>query len=170
MTQLSEQDFDVISTAVASKKQLPGALLPILHEIQNQLGFIPKAAIAVIATGLNQTAAEIYGVISFYHHFRLSKPGSQLVEVCRAEACQSMGSVALEQAIKTRLGIDYHQTTTDNNVSLAPVYCLGNCACAPSIKIGERVYGRMNADKFDNLLDKLSTQVIEIGGGICDVN
>ncbi|WDD99437.1 formate dehydrogenase subunit gamma [Thalassomonas actiniarum] len=165
MTKLSEQQYQVVARSVSDKKALPGALLPILHDIQDQLGYIPKAAIDIIAAGLNQTAAEIYGVISFYHHFRLDKPGNHLVEICRAEACQAMGSEALEQEIKSKLGIDYHQTTKDNNVSLEPVYCLGNCACGPSVKVGERVYGRMSGEKFSQLMDKLSTYVVELGQG-----
>lgn len=165
MTKLSEQQYEVVTTAVSGNKSLPGALLPILHQIQDQLGFIPKAAIDMIAVGLKQTAAEIYGVISFYHHFRLTQPGTHLVEICRAEACQAMGSSGLEQAIKTELGIDYHQTTKDQQVSLEPVYCLGNCACGPSIKVADKVYGRMTADKFNQLMVKLSTQVIAVSVG-----
>lgn len=152
-----------ISEIVAEKKDLPGALLPILHDIQHHYGYIPKPALAIIAQALQQTEAEIYGVISFYAHFYLEPHGKHTIEVCRGEACQSMGSTALEQGVKKQLNIDYGETTTDKNFTLEPVYCLGNCACSPSIKVGDKTYGRMNSDKFAKLTEQLSLYKISLG-------
>lgn len=130
----------------------PGALLPILHAIQDRLGFVPADAVPVIAGELNLSRAEVHGVISFYHFFRTTAPGKQTLYVCRAEACQSMGSRALEDYVKEKLKIGYHETTPDGRFSLEPVYCLGNCACSPAIMIDETVHGRVDNDRIDELL------------------
>ncbi|WNC71568.1 formate dehydrogenase subunit gamma [Thalassotalea psychrophila] len=148
---------------VANKKSLPGALLPILHDIQHEFGHIPEQALSIIGQSLNQTEAEIFGVISFYAHFRMQQTGRHVIEICRGEACQSMGSKSLEQAAQSQLDIKYNQISKDNNFTLEPVYCLGNCACAPSVKVAETVYGRMDSEKFARLTDKLSTYKINVG-------
>ncbi|WP_445372987.1 formate dehydrogenase subunit gamma [Methylomonas sp. HW2-6] len=135
-------------------RTMPGSLLPILHGIQDTLGYIPPAAVADIASSLNLSQAEVHGVISFYHYFRDTPPGKHTVRICRAESCQSMNSTALENHAKQVLGIDYHETTADQAFSLEPVYCLGNCACSPSITIDDQVFGRVTPDKFDSLIAK----------------
>lgn len=156
-TNVKAQSTDkTIKILVDNKKNLPGALLPILHDIQHHFDYIPQAALAIIAQGLQQTEAEIYGVITFYAHFHLEQPGRHTIEICRGEACQAMGSKALEQAVKNQLDINFGQTTVDKNFTLEPVYCLGNCACSPSIKVGVKTYGRMSSDKFAKLTKTLS--------------
>ena len=130
----------------------PGALLPILHAIQDQLGYVPKTAVATIAAALNLSRAEVHGVISFYHLFRTTAPGRHTVYVCRAEACQAMGARALEDYVKNKLKIGFHETTADGRFSLEPIYCLGNCACSPAIMIDETVHGRVDNDRIDELL------------------
>jgi formate dehydrogenase subunit gamma len=101
---------------------------------------------------LNLSRAEVHGVISFYHFYRSTPPGERTVYVCRAEACQSMGARALEAGIKERLGIDFHETTADGRISLEPIYCLGNCACAPAVMIDQTVHGRVTLERLDALL------------------
>jgi formate dehydrogenase subunit gamma len=127
-------------------------LLPILHAIQDAIGYVPTEAIPRIATALNLSRAEVHGVITFYHHFRTSPPGRHIVQLCRAEACQSMGSAALAEEIKAQLGIDFHQTSADGTVSLEAVYCLGNCACSPAVMIDGQLHGRVTAQRFQQLL------------------
>jgi formate dehydrogenase subunit gamma len=134
---------------------LPGALLPLLHAVQDEFGFIPEGAVPVIAKVLNLSRAEVHGVITFYHHFRSEQPGRHVVQVCRAEACRSVGAVALEAHAKQSLGCDYHQTSADNAVTLEPVYCLGNCACGPSIRVGDEIVGRVDAARFDEVVAEL---------------
>ena len=131
---------------------LPGALLPILHEIQRALGYVPAASVPVVAEILNLSRAEVHGVISFYHLFRTTPPGERTVYVCRAEACQSMGAREIESHLKNRLGIGFHETTSDGRISLEPIYCLGNCACAPAVMIDETVHGRVTRERLDGLL------------------
>jgi formate dehydrogenase subunit gamma len=138
-----------VQEIIASLKDKPGALLPILHAIQNALGYIPAESVPDIAKALNLSRAEVHGVISFYHYFRDTPPGKNTIHLCRAESCQAMGGRQLEQHVKNKLGIDFHETTADGKFSLEPVYCLGNCACSPAMQIGKDIYGRVSADSFD---------------------
>jgi formate dehydrogenase subunit gamma len=119
--------------------------------VQDALGYIPPAAIPAIATGLNLSRAEVHGVVSFYHYFRSHPPGRTTVEICRAEACQAVGSEALAAHARQALGVGFHETTADGAVSLEAVYCLGNCACGPSIRVGGRLHGRVTPARFDEL-------------------
>lgn len=149
------QDQKTILEVIDSLTNQQGSLLPVLHGIQESLGYVPEQAVPLIAEQLNMSRADVHGVISFYHHFRCSKPGTHVIQVCRAESCQAMGSVALEKHVKETLNIDYHQTTEDGLFSLEPVYCLGNCACSPSIGVANEVFGEMDTDKFDRLITDL---------------
>ncbi|TRW98062.1 formate dehydrogenase subunit gamma [Candidatus Methylobacter oryzae] len=142
-----------VQEVIATLKDKPGALLPILHGIQNALGYIPADSVPDIAKALNLSRAEIHGVISFYHYFRDTPPGKQTIHLCRAESCQAMGARQLEEHVKNKLGIDFHETTADGQFSLEPVYCLGNCACSPAMQIGKEIYGRVTADSFDAVID-----------------
>ncbi len=144
-----------IDAIIQAHRTQAGALLPVLHAIQNALGYIPAEATPLIAKGLNLSRAEVHGVISFYSHFRTTPPGKHILQICRAESCQAMGSRELEAHAKAALGIDYHQTTADGAISLEPVYCLGNCACSPSIRIGDEVQGRLDNAQLDELLTDL---------------
>ena len=131
---------------------LEGPLLPILHEIQADFGYVPQDSLTVIADALNLSRAEVHGVASFYHDFRKAPAGRHVLKLCRAEACQSMGSDAVADRIKRLLGIDFHQTTLDDAVTLEPVYCLGLCACAPSAMLDGEVIGRLDAAKADEIV------------------
>ena len=143
-------------------KAKPGALLPLLHAIQDRFSYIPEEAVALIASSLKLSRAEVHGVISFYHHFRTKQPGRHVVEVCRAEACQALGSRRLEAHAKSALGVEYHQTTSDYNITLEPVYCLGNCSCGPSVRVGDEVYADMDNQRFDELISSLKTERLEV--------
>ena len=153
MTELSTMLVTVQNITTALKDK-PGALLPILHAVQDALGFVPEASVPVIAKALNLSRAEVHGVISFYHYFRSTQPGKQTIHLCRAESCQAMGGKNLEHHIKNRLGIDFHETTTDGKFSLEPVYCLGNCACSPAMQIGKEIYGRVSPESFDAAINE----------------
>lgn len=155
MSSSNEIAVSVVSSAVHKYADSPGGLMPLLHEIQASLGFIPKDCVAAIAKGMGLSRAEVHGVISFYHDFHDQPRGQTTIHLCRAEACQAMGSRRLEAHVKSRLGIDYGGTTADGRFSLEPVYCLGNCACSPSIRMGDDVFARVDADRFDELMDVL---------------
>jgi len=138
-----------VQKITAALKDKPGALLPILHAIQDDLGYVPAESVPAIAMALNLSRAEVHGVISFYHYFRDTPPGKHTIHLCRAESCQAMGGKQLEKHVKARLGIDFHETTSDGKFSLEPVYCLGNCACSPAMQIDEEIFGRVSATRFD---------------------
>jgi formate dehydrogenase subunit gamma len=129
---------------VADLRFLEGPLLPILHEVQQEFGYVPQEAMPVIAEELNLSRAEVHGVVTFYHDYRDHPAGRHVLKLCRAEACQSMGGDALAERVKTLLGIDFHQTTLDGGVTLEPVYCLGLCACAPAVMLDGELYGRVD--------------------------
>jgi formate dehydrogenase subunit gamma len=152
-------DFDAQSVAavdriVAGHADQPGALLPILHGIQKELGYIPPEAVGRIAEGLNLSRAEVHGVISFYHYFRQHRPGRHVIQLCRAEACQAMGCENTEARARSSLGVDYHGTTSDGQFTLEAAYCLGNCAAGPSVMIDDKLYGRVTAERFEELVQQ----------------
>lgn len=134
-------------------RTVEGGLMPLLHAIQDDLGYIPQDSYASIGKALNLSVAEVHGVVSFYHHFRTSPPGRHILQLCRAESCQAMGAVALEHVAKSCLGIDFHQTTADGAITLEPVYCLGNCSLSPSVMLDEQVHGRVTSDKLNQLIE-----------------
>jgi formate dehydrogenase subunit gamma len=142
--------------AVQSHRDDSGALLPILHAVQDALGYVPPESLPLIAHELNLTRAEVHGVVSFYHHFRNTPPGRHIVRLCRAEACQALGARALEAHAKQTLGVDFHETTSDGALTLEPVYCLGNCGCGPSLLIDHNeLHARVTPQSFDVLVDGL---------------
>ncbi len=149
----TKQDFQARLTELITQHQsMPGALLPLLHAIQDDIGYVPESSYSAISKGLSLSVAEVHGVVTFYHHFRTHKPGRHILQICRAESCQSMGSEALEAHAKKCLNVDYHQTTADQAITLEPVYCLGNCALSPAVMMDEEVYGRMTPADLDALL------------------
>ena len=154
MSKAGSAPHDAIARIVANLKDTPGALLPVLHAVQDALGFVPPDAVPVIAEALNLSRADVHGVISFYHYFRDTPPGRHTIHLCRAESCQSMGARNLEAHAKQRLGVDFHQTTGSGSFSFEPVYCLGNCACSPAVMIDGELYGRVTPDRFDDLLSE----------------
>jgi formate dehydrogenase subunit gamma len=140
----------------------PGALLPILHEVQDALGHIPREVVPQIAEGLNLSRAEVHGVVTYYHHFRAEAPGRHVVQVCRAEACQAMGSDALMAHAEHALGCPTHgghgghgSTSADGRYTLNPVYCLGLCASSPAVVVNDKLHARMTPAKFDKIVNAL---------------
>jgi formate dehydrogenase subunit gamma len=160
---LTPTEQAAVEGACERLKALPGALLPILHAVQEAVGFIPKDAVPLIAGRLNLSLAEVHGVVSFYHYFRTQRGGRHVVHLCRAEACQAQGAVPLEEHAKRSLGIDFHGTTADGAISLEPVYCLGNCALGPALMIDEQLQGRVSPERFDALMAAARTSQAEPG-------
>jgi len=132
--------------------QREGPLLPILHALQEEFGYIDEAAEPVIAEELNITRAEVHGVLTFYHDFRREPAGRHVLRLCRAEACQAAGGDALADHAERRLGIKLGNTTADGRMTMEPVYCLGLCSVSPSAMIDGRVVARLDAKKLDTLL------------------
>jgi formate dehydrogenase subunit gamma len=134
-------------------QQLPGALLPILHALQEEFGYIDPAAVPLVADALNISKAEVHGVISFYHDFRHEPPGRHTLKMCRAESCQSMGCDRLIEHVEKRLGAKLGETTPDGSFTLDAIYCLGNCALSPAVMLDGKPYGRVSAQVADFLID-----------------
>ncbi len=149
---LTAAERQTVLDVCARLKSLPGALLPVLHGVQDALRYVPNDAVPLIAGELNLSRAEVHGVITFYHYFRSYKPGRHVLQLCRAEACQAVGGHALEVHAKRSLGIDFHGTTADGAITLEPVYCLGNCALGPAALLDDRLQGRLSIDRFDTMV------------------
>jgi formate dehydrogenase subunit gamma len=131
----------------------PEMLVQILIAFVERYSYISEQAIRQIAAELNLSRAEVYGVVSFYHDFHTEPPGKRVIKICQAESCQAMGSRELTSHAEKKLGVNLSQTTDDGEVTLEPVYCLGNCACSPAVMIDKQVYGRVDAEKLDSLLE-----------------
>lgn len=144
--------IDQLNRIIAKYREQPGPLLPVLHAIQDELGYLPKEALPIVAEGLNLSRAEVHGVVTFYHYFRQAPPGKHVVQLCRAEACQAMQADQLATHAQRRLGVGFHQTTADGQFTLEPVYCLGNCACSPAMMVDGELYGRVSTARFDEVL------------------
>ena len=152
MSTLDSAARERVLAVIAELKNEAGPLLPVLHGIQDALGYVPPDAVPLVADGLNLSRADVHGVISFYHYFRDTPPGRHVIYVCRAESCQSMNGKALETHVKARLGVAFHNTTADGAFTVEPVYCLGNCALSPAVMVDGDLYGRVTPGRFDEIV------------------
>jgi formate dehydrogenase subunit gamma len=143
---------DLVRSIAATHSGDEGPLMLVLHDVQRHFGYIDQSWVSVIADELNLSRAEVHGVISFYHDFRSEPAGLTTVNVCRAEACQSVGANALAAHAQKSLGVMFGETTADGNVTLGQVFCLGNCALGPTVQVDGVMYGRVDAERFDGLL------------------
>jgi formate dehydrogenase subunit gamma len=147
-------DSAIATEIINSFHAAPEMLVQILVAFVERYSCIGEEAIRQIASELNLSRAEVHGVVSFYHDFRTEPPGKHVVKICQAESCLAMGSRQLTAHAEETMGVKLKQTTEDGELTLEPVYCLGNCACSPAVMIDGQVYGRVNAQKFDGLLEK----------------
>jgi formate dehydrogenase subunit gamma len=149
------EDLAEVRALIEDHRSMPGAMLPLLHAVQGRLGWVPGRLVPEIAEALGRSRAEVQGVLDFYHDFRRAPPGRHVLQICMAESCRAMGSEALEAQARTSLGLDLHQTSRDGALTLEPVYCLGNCACSPAVRVGDEIHGRMDPAAFDALIRSL---------------
>ena len=147
---------DRIAEILAAHLGLEGPLLPILHAIQHDFGYVPDGAIPQIAAALTISKAEVHGVISFYHDFRAAPAGRHVIKICRAEACQAAFGNSVADRAKQKLGIDWHETTPDGAVTLEPVFCLGLCACGPAAMVDGRLVGMLTPKSVEKLIDEVT--------------
>lgn len=139
---------------IAEYSKLEGPTLPILHGLQEAFGYVPEEALPMIASVLNLSRAEVYGVFTFYHDFRAKPAGRRVLKLCRAEACQAAGGDALAARAEAKLGVALGNTTADDRVTLEPIYCLGLCATAPSAMLDGRLVGRLDEARIDALVSE----------------
>ena len=145
-------ELQTVSRLLPEFTEMPGGLLPLLHAVQEALGFIPASAMPLVAEAMNLSRAEVHGVITYYHFFRSKAPGKHVVQVCRAEACQACGGEQLLADIEQALGCKLHETSADGLYSLEPVYCLGLCASSPAVQIDDKLYARMDKTRLARLV------------------
>ena len=145
-------DLSEATRIVERRSGEKGATLPVLHDLMARFGYVDKAIVPVLADALNLSRAEIHGTITFYHDFKDHPPGRRTIKVCRAEACQSRGVVAMSDALKRKLGIAWPGTTADGAITIEPVYCLGLCACAPAVLIDDEPMGNVDVHAVDDLI------------------
>ena len=148
MTTASTTDRAALVSAIASAHLADrGPLMPVLHEVMEQFGSVAREDVETIATVLNLSVAEVHGVVSFYHDFRTEPPAAHTIALCRGEACQAVGAEALYDATRARAG------RLADDVEVAAVFCLGNCALGPSGTLDGRLHGRLSADRLDTLTE-----------------
>jgi formate dehydrogenase subunit gamma len=145
-------DEDLALVRIRELESLPGAMLAILNALQDEFGYIDDAAVPLIADALNLSRAEVVGVAYFYHDYRHAPPGRHVLKVCRAEACQAMGSESLVEYLQSRLGVPMGETTIDGSITLENVYCLGNCALSPAVMLDGDLHGRVSSESADRLV------------------
>ncbi|ADG16305.1 NADH dehydrogenase (ubiquinone) 24 kDa subunit [Paraburkholderia atlantica] len=155
---------DSLATApdqLVQRHAQPGrTLMTVLHAIQDEIGFVPPAAVGPLARVLNLSRAEVHGVITYYHHFRTTPAAPVTVQLCRAEACRSMGTEALAQHIEAHTGCRFDAGHHDGaTVELESVYCLGQCALSPAMMLNGTLHARVTPQKFDALLAAASKRV-----------
>jgi formate dehydrogenase subunit gamma len=150
---MAEIDQATTSQIVAQYGAKPELLVQILRTIVTRYGWIPETTVRQLAEELNLSRADVHGVVQYYHDFRTEEPGRHIVKICQAEACQAMGSRKLTDYARKILTMDLHET--ENDVTLEPVYCLGNCACSPAVMIDGKTYGRVDEARLDVLLDNM---------------
>jgi formate dehydrogenase subunit gamma len=146
----------LVQGIIEAHQGVEGAALPILHAVQEALGYVPEAVLPTIAKGLNISRAEMHGIVTFYHDFRHEPAGRHVVKLCRAEACQSAGSLAVADRIRRKLAIEFGETSADGRVTLEAVYCLGLCATAPSAMVDGKLVGRIDEDAADRIVAEVS--------------
>jgi formate dehydrogenase subunit gamma len=148
MTTASTTDRAALVSAIASAHLSDrGPLMPVLHEVVEQFGSVAREDVETIAGVLNLSVAEVHGVVSFYHDFRTEPPAAHTIALCRGEACQAVGAESLYDATRARVG------RLGDDVEVAEVFCLGNCALGPSGTLDGRLHGRLSTDRLDALTE-----------------
>jgi formate dehydrogenase subunit gamma len=145
-------DIELARELIDRKRSMPGAALPILHDLQHQFGYIDDEAVVLLADALNISKAEALGVVSFYHDFRRSPLDGRVLKMCRAESCQSMGCEDLVAHLASRHGIVVDDCRAGAGLHVETVYCLGNCALSPAALIDGEPVGRLDRDRVDAIV------------------
>jgi formate dehydrogenase subunit gamma len=152
---ITSDQLVLIHELIESHQSMKGALLPLLHAIQDHIGHVPPESVSAIAEGLNLSRAEVHGVISYYHFFKTQPAGKHTLQVCRAESCQACGAEDLMVLAENILGCKSNATSSNGAVTLEAAYCLGLCASSPAIQLDDRLYARVSAQKLKDILNQL---------------
>ncbi|MDF9839271.1 MULTISPECIES: NADH-quinone oxidoreductase subunit NuoE [unclassified Paenibacillus] len=152
----ADRKLEQIKLAIDQFKQMKGALIPILHEIQDVYGFLPEPVLQVVSAELDLPMSEIYGVASFYHFFSLTPKGEHVIHVCMGTACYIKGAQGILDRLSTELKVPVQGTTEDNKFTLEATRCLGACGLAPVLTIGEKVHGRLTPNAVPKMLKEVN--------------
>src|SRR3954462_13260876 len=144
----------LVRDILATHRGQRGALLPILHAVQEALGYVPPEAVPVLAEELNLSRADVHGVVTFYHDFGAAPAGRTTVRICRGEACQSVGAERLVGHVRDRCGMSLGETSPDGSLTVEQVFCLGNCALGPAAQVNGRLAGRLDEARLAAILDE----------------
>jgi len=145
---------DGLLAHIDSWKNKPGNLIMILHKVQEEFGYIPRSAAMKVSTLIDVPLAKIYGVVTFYHFFKLKKPGKNNLQVCMGTACYLKGGKDLVEELTTLLGVEVNEVTEDGNFSIESVRCVGCCGLAPVVVVGDQVYGKVKTSELPTILAK----------------
>ena len=154
MTAMTTREAQAVDAALDRFRDEQGALLPVLHAVQDNLGYIPKGATPTLASAFNISRAEVHGVITYYHHFRQTEPAQHKLAICQAEACQARGCRSLTATAEAAVGCRLGEHTDDNRWELEPVYCLGLCASGPAVELDGKLYARITPERLEALIRK----------------
>ncbi len=154
MNSMTTREAQAVKDALTRFQEERGSLLPLLHAVQDTLGYIPKLATPAIATAYNLSRAEVHGVITYYHHFRQTVPAQHKLALCQAEACQARGCRSLTEKAEAAVGCKLGEHTADNRWELEAVYCLGLCASGPALELDGKLYARITPDRLESLIRK----------------
>jgi formate dehydrogenase subunit gamma len=151
----TQAELALVRDVLAAHASTQDALLPVLQDIQHRIGWVPQSAVNLVAQALNLSRADVHGVASFYHDLRDAPAGRHVIQLCQAEACQAVGCRGLAAHAQRRLGIPLGATTSDGIITLERAYCFGNCACGPTVRVDDRLLGRVTDAGFDRLVADL---------------
>ncbi len=143
-----------LMAVIEQNKEIPGALLPVLHEAQEIYGYLPIEVQQMVADGLGVSLSEVYGVATFYSRFSLTPKGKYQISVCLGTACYVKGSDKILAEVENKLGIKSGECTPDGLFSIDSCRCVGACGLAPVMMIGEEVYGKLTPKEVGAILDK----------------
>lgn len=149
-----DERMKMVEEVIEKYRDVKGALIPVLHEIQHFYGYLPEEALKMVSLNMNIPMTEIYGVSSFYSIFALQPKGEHIIKVCIGTACYVKGSQAIIDRISKELDVEVGKTTKDGKFTLEATRCLGACGLAPVMMIGERVYGRLSPDDIPRILEE----------------
>jgi len=155
---LNQIDLKQIDEIISKYRRQRWGLMPLLHEVQEAVGYIPPVAIPRIAKGLGLFPSQVQGVISFYALFYTEPRGKNIVRVCRGTACHVRGGKTILKLVKQHLGIEDGETTPDFKYSLETVACIGCCALAPNMVVNRNIHGQMNPKKVASILNRCEGQ------------
>ena len=152
--QNSDIDCATVKQMVAAHEKKPASLIPVLQDVQQEYGYLPREALDIVARGLNLSVSNIYGVATFYKQFRLVPQGEHLIKVCHGTACHVAGAEGISVVLRSDLDVEDDGTTDDMKFTLESVACLGCCSLAPVITVGEDTHGRLTPDKAKKVVSK----------------